>query len=340
MTATSAPDLTTGYLGFRLSSPLVVSSSPLCREIDNLRAMEEAGAGAIVLHSLFEEQIDFEDESLDRVLLERSGNSAEAMSYFPETNAFGGSYRAYLDHVTRAKRAVSIQLMGSLNGVSKGGWVRFAHDIQEAGADALELNIYFVPASLETTSSEIEDQYCDLVHEVKSRVQIPVAVKIGPWFTSMANMACRLDTAGADALVLFNRFYQPDFDLEALEVKPNLELSTSAELRLRLHWVALLANRIRPDLAITGGVHTAEDVAKGIVAGAKVVMLTSALLLNGITHLGGLRRDLIRWMTGHEYESVRQMRGAMNADAVAEPAAFYRANYLKVLGSYMAATQR
>jgi len=297
--------------------------------------MEEAGAGAVVLHSLFEEQITFEDEALDHVLMQGSDSSAEAMSYFPVTEASGGSYRAYLDHVKRAKTALSVPVIGSLNGVSRGGWVRFARDIEDAGADALELNIYFVPGSLDMTAAEIEQNYCDLVEDVKSRTRIPVAVKIGPWFTSLPNMASRLDAAGADGLVLFNRFYQADFDLESLEVTPNLELSTSSELRLRLHWVALLAHHIRPDLAITGGVHTAEDAVKGIMAGAHVVMLTSALLRHGPGYLDDLTRQLTRWMTDHEYESVRQMRGAMTVDAVAEPAAFYRANYLKVLGSFM-----
>ncbi len=331
----SVPDLTTGYLGLKLSSPLLASSSPLCRDLDTLRALEEAGAGAVVLHSLFEEQITIEDDAIDHVLLQGANGSAEAMSYFPDMEAWGGTYRAYLDHVKRAKKALSIPVIGSLNGVSRGGWVRFARDIEDAGADALELNIYFVPASLDMTSAEIEQNYCDLVEDVKSRTRIPVAVKIGPWFTSLPNMASRLDAAGADGLVLFNRFYQPDFDLESLAVTPNLELSTSSELRLRLHWVALLAHHIRPDLAITGGVHTAEDAVKGIMAGARVVMLTSALLRHGPGHLRDLARQLTCWMTDHEYESVREMRGAMTIDAVAEPGAFYRANYLKVLGSYM-----
>jgi len=330
----SVPDLTTGYLGLKLSSPLVPSSSPLCRDLDNLRAMEEAGAGAVVLHSLFEEQITREDDALDDVLLQSSNASAEALSYFPEMQAWGSSYHAYLQHVQRAKKALRIPVIGSLNGASSGGWVRLANDIEDAGADALELNIYFVPSSVDMTSADIEQNYCDLVQDVKSRTGIPVAVKIGPWFTSLPNMASRLDSVGADGLVFFNRFYQPDFDLESLEVVANLELSGSSALRQRLHWVALLANHIRPDLAITGGVHTVEDVVKGIMAGAHVVMLTSALLRNGIGYLNDLRLQLSEWMTVHEYESVGQMRGAMTVDAVAEPGAFGRVNYLKVLGSY------
>jgi len=326
-------DLSTGYLGLKLRTPLVASSSPLCKDLAHLRSLEEAGAAAVVLPSLFEEQITIESRALDRFLTEGTDSYSEALSYFPEVALHEG-HDAYLKHVRSAKKELRIPVIGSLNGVSSGGWVRYAREIEDAGADALELNIYFVPASLETNAAAIEKNYCDLLREVKSQVHIPVAVKLGPYFTSMAHMATQLDAAGADALVLFNRFYQPDFDLEALEVTPNLVLSTSDELRLRLHWVALLANRIRPELAITGGVHTAEDVVKGIMAGAKVVMMTSALLLRGIPYLRQIEQDVIRWMTDHEYESVRQMRGSMSVDSVAEPAAFHRANYLKVLGSY------
>jgi dihydroorotate dehydrogenase (fumarate) len=326
-------DLSTGYLGLKLRTPLVASSSPLCKDLAQLRALEEAGAAAVVLHSLFEEQITLESNVLDRFLTEGTESYSEALSYFPEAVRYDG-HTSYVKHLSSAKKELRIPVIGSLNGVSSGGWVRYAREIEDAGADALELNIYFVPASLETNAAAIEKNYCDLVREVKSRVRIPVAVKLGPYFTSMAHMASQLDTAGADALVLFNRFYQPDFDLEALEVTPNLVLSTSDELRLRLHWVALLANRIRPELAITGGVHSAEDVLKGIMAGAKVVMMASALLLRGVSYLRHVEEDLVAWMTEHEYESVRQMRGSMSVDAVAEPAAFHRANYLKVLGSY------
>lgn len=328
-------DLTAEYLGLKLRSPLVVSASPLARDIANLQRMEEAGAAAVVLHSLFEEQITAEAHALDRLLSE--GESyAEALSYFPELNSYGMGPDAYLEHIRKAKKAVSIPVIGSLNGVSTGGWIRYASLIEEAGADALELNIYFLPASLEIEGREIEANYCDLVEAIKAKVRIPVAVKLAPYFTSMANVAFRLDRAGADALVLFNRFYQPDFDLEALEVTPHLTLSTSHELRLRLHWVALLSRSVRCELAITGGVHTAQDVLKGIMAGAQVVMLTSALLKNGIGYLALLETAVVEWMTWHEYESIRQMRGSMNAAAVAEPAAFERANYLKVLGSYRA----
>ena len=329
-------DLSSGYLGFQLRSPLVASASPLAKDLANLRKMEDSGAAAVVLHSLFEEQITAEEQSLDRLLSAGTESYAEALSYFPELPSYGMGPDAYLEHIRKAKQAVSIPIIGSLNGVSTGGWIRYAREIQEAGADALELNIYFLPTSLEFEGREIEANYCDLVEAVKSQVRIPVAVKLAPYFTSMANMAFRLDRAGADALVLFNRFYQPDFDLEALQVAPHLTLSTSDELRLRLHWVALLSRTVKCDLAITGGVHTAEDVLKGIMAGAQVVMLTSALLKNGIGYLRDLEARVIEWMELHEYESIRQMRGSMNASAVAEPAAFERANYIKVLGSYRA----
>jgi len=327
-------DLTTGYLGLKLRSPLVVSASPLAKDIGNLQRMEEAGAAAVVLHSLFEEQIIAEEQGLDRMLSEGAESYAEALTYFPALRSYGMGPDAYLEHVRKAKKAVSIPVIGSLNGVSTGGWIRYAGLIEAAGADALELNIYFLPTSADIEGREIEASYCDLVEAVKSKVKIPVAVKLAPYFTSMANVASRLDRAGADALVLFNRFYQPDFDLEALEVSPQLTLSTSEELRLRLHWVALLSRSIRAELAITGGVHTAEDVLKGVMAGAQVVMLTSALLKNGIAYLKQLEAAVVEWMRWHEYESIRQMRGSMNASAVAEPAAFERANYLKVLGSY------
>jgi dihydroorotate dehydrogenase (fumarate) len=312
----------------------VVSASPLAKDLANLRKMEDSGAAAVVLHSLFEEQITAEEQSLDRLLSQGTESYAEALSYFPELQSYGMGPDAYLEHIRKAKRAVSIPIIGSLNGVSTGGWIRYAREIEEAGADALELNIYFLPTSLEIEGREIEANYCDLVEAVKSKVSIPVAVKLAPYFTSMANMAFRLDRAGADALVLFNRFYQPDFDLEALQVAPHLTLSTSEELRLRLHWVALLSRTVKCELAITGGVHTAESVLKGIMAGAQVVMLTSALLKNGIGYLKDLEAGVIEWMELHEYESIRQMRGSMNAAAVAEPAAFERANYIKVLGSY------
>lgn len=331
-------DLSTFYLGRKLRSPLVASASPLCRDLSNLQRMEEAGAGAVVLHSLFEEQISLETHSLDTFLNANADSHPEFSSYFPEMGPYDIGPRAYLLHIQAAKKALKIPVIASLNGSSLSGWVRFAHEMEDAGADALELNVYFLPASFETSGAQIEEEYCQLVQAVKANVRIPVAVKLGPFFTSLPHLAYRLECAGAGALVLFNRFYQPDFDLETLEAAPNLKLSTSDELRLRLHAVALLSSRLHLDFAITGGVHTSEDAIKGILAGAHLVMTTSALLENGIGHLRQIERGMLEWMERHEYESVAQMRGAMNAGNVPDPGVFERANYLKVLGSYIGRT--
>lgn len=329
-------DLSTFYLGRKLRCPLVASASPLCKDLSNLQRMEEAGAGAVVLHSLFEEQISLESQSLDKFLNANADSHPEFSGYFPEIGPYGIGPRAYLLHIQAAKKALKIPVIASLNGVSLRGWVRFAHEMEDAGADALELNVYFLPASFETSAAQIENDYCELVQAVKANVRIPVAVKVGPFFTSLPHLAYRLECAGAGALVLFNRFYQPDFDLETLEAAPNLKLSTSDELRLRLHAVALLSSRLNLDFAITGGVHTWEDAIKGILAGAKVVMTTSALLENGIGHLRQIEGGMIEWMERHDYESVAQMRGAMNAGNVPDPGVFQRTNYLKVLSSYVA----
>lgn len=329
-----AVDLTTGYLGLKLRTPIVASSSPFCKDIGNVLRLEDAGASAIVLHSLFEEQIQVESGELDRFLTETADSYGEASSYFPEMTSYNFGPEPYLNHIRKAKESVDVPVIGSLNGVSTGGWIRYAQLMEQAGADALELNIYYMPTDLEMTAQKVEEMYFDLVSHVKASVRVPVSVKLGPFFTAFAQFATRLDAAGADGLVLFNRFYQPDFDLEALEVVPNLVLSDSHELRLRLHWTALLYNRIRPDIAITGGVHTAEDVIKGVMAGARCTMLTSALLRHGIPYLEKIEEDLIDWMEEHEYESIRQMRGSMSSQSVAEPAAFERANYMKVLSSY------
>jgi dihydroorotate dehydrogenase (fumarate) len=327
-------DLTTGYLGLKLRTPLVASSSPLCKDIANILKLEDAGASAIVLHSLFEEQITAESGVLDRYLTEGTESFGVALSYFPEMTSYNLGPDPYLNHLRKAKESCDVPVIASLNGVSTGGWIRYAQLMEQAGADALELNVYFLPTDLEMTSEKVEEMYSDLVSHVKASIRIPVAVKVGPFFTAFANTAKRLDEAGADGLVIFNRFYQPDFDLNTLEVVPNLVLSDSSELRLRLHWAALLYNKIRPDIAITGGVHTAEDVVKGMMAGARVTMLTSALLRHGPEYLSKLEEDLGDWMEEHEYESIQQMRGSMSSQAVTEPAAFERANYMKVLSSY------
>jgi dihydroorotate dehydrogenase (fumarate) len=328
-------DLSTTYLGLTLRNPLVVSASPLCEDLINLQEMEDAGAGAVVLHSLFEEQISRESLDLDQRLAHGSESYAEALHYFPDMADYNLGPEGYLEHLRQAKAVLSIPVIASLNGATTGGWIRYAQEMEQAGADALELNGYYISADPDRTGIQVEQMYCELVKDIKERVHIPVAVKLSPYFSAMANMARRLDEAGADALVLFNRFYQPDFDLESLEVMPSLLLSTPQELPLRLHWVGLLYGRIRADLAVTGGVHTAQNVVKTMMAGARVAMMTSALLKHGIGHLKQVRDDLVRWLEEHEYESIRQMQGSMSQRAVADPAAFERANYMKVLRSYL-----
>ena len=327
-------DLSTTYLGLKLKNPLVASSSPMCENVDNVRRLEDAGAAAVVLPSLFEEQIELESDELDRFLMQGAELSPEAVSHFPELTRRVIGPEGYLQHLAKCKAAVKIPVIASLNGTSQGGWVGYAKQMQQAGADALELNIYYLPADPDRTGEQVEAQYIDLVKAVKSEVRIPVAVKLGPFFSSMANMAKKLDAAGADALVLFNRFYQPDYDLEALEVVPNLILSNSHELFLRLHWIAVIYGTIKADLALTGGVHTATDVIKSMMAGAKVAMMTSALLKRGISYLDTLATELLVWMGEHEYDSIKQMQGSMSRNSVPQPGAFERANYMKVLGSY------
>ena len=327
-------DLSTTYLGLTLKNPLVVSASPLSEDVANIRRMEDAGAAAVVLHSLFEEQISLESHELDRYLSYGTESFAESLTYFPEMRTYNLGPEGYLEHVRRAKAAVKIPVIGSLNGVSTGGWIKYARKIQEAGADALELNLYFIPTDPKMTGAQVEQMYVDLVRDVKASVGIPVAVKLNHFFSAMANMAQCLDESGADALVLFNRFYQPDFDLENLEVVHSLTLSSSYEVLLRVHWVAILYGHIRADLAITGGIHTAQDVLKAMMAGARVAMMTSALLKHGIDHLARVRADVVAWMEEHEYTSIRQMQGSMSYRSVANPAAFERANYMKVLSSY------
>ena len=325
-------DLSTTYLGLKLKNPLVASSSPMCEDVGNVRRMEDAGAAAVVLHSLFEEQIEIESDELDRFITETSSISSEAQTNFPELTKPVRSTEGYLEHVAKCKQAVRIPVIASLNGTTKGGWLRYAKQIQQAGADALELNIYYIPTNV--TGEQVEQQYIELVEAIRAEVRIPLAVKLGPYFSSMANMGRKLDAAGADGLVLFNRFYQPDYDLEALEVVPNLILSNSHELLLRLHWIAVLYGSIKADMALTGGVHSATDVIKAMMAGAKVAMMTSALLKRGISYLDTLSTELLVWMGEHEYDSIKQMQGSMSRNAVPQPKAFERANYVKVLSSY------
>ncbi len=328
------PNLTTKYLGLNLKNPLVASAGPLCKDIGHILHMEDAGVSAVVLHSLFEEQIAIEAQSLDTYLDAGAERFAESLSYFPDLQSYNIGPDGYVEHLRKAKQAVDIPVIGSLNGVSNGGWIRYAKLIQDAGADALELNLYYMPTDPDTDAAKVEQMYTDLVSHVKASLSIPVAVKIGAFFSSMVNMAKKLDNAGADALVIFNRFYQPDIDLEALEVKPNLVLSNSYELLMRLHWAGLIYDHVNCDLAITGGVHTAEDVIKSMMVGGKASMLTSAMLRQGIDYITRLEEEVTEWMEEHEYESIEQMQGSMSARSVADPAAFERANYMKVLSSY------
>ncbi|MGA7623873.1 MAG: dihydroorotate dehydrogenase-like protein [Candidatus Acidiferrales bacterium] len=327
-------DTKTRYLGLTLKSPLVASASPLCESMDNLRRIEDAGIAAVVLPSLFEEQLQLESLALDSDLSRGYESFAESSSFLPDLQTYNSGPEGYLELVHRAKQNVSIPVIASLNGVSQGGWVRYARLLQEAGADAIELNLYGLVTDPKLSSSQVEQDYCELVSHVKASVTIPVAVKISQFFTALPYVAQRLSEAGADALVLFNRFYQPDFDLESLDVVPNLSLSTSHELLLRIHWVAILYGALKSDLAVTGGVHSAEDVLKTIMAGANVAMMTSSLLRYGIQHAQLVLGQLRRWMEEHEYESIRQMRGSMAYRSVARPEVFERVNYMKVLSSY------
>jgi dihydroorotate dehydrogenase (fumarate) len=329
-------DLKTTYLGLKLKNPLVASPSPLSEKVENVKRLEEAGVSAVVMYSLFEEQIIHESMELDHYLSQGTESFAEALSYLPDTGKYSLAPEKYLEQVRKVKQAVSIPVIGSLNGVSTGGWIKYARKIEEAGADALELNIYFLPNNPGLTASELEDSYVTLVRDVRVQIKIPLAVKLSPYFTALPNLAKRLVEAGANGLVLFNRFYQPDFDLEQLEVVPNLVLSNSAELRLPLRWIAMLYGRVQADFALTSGVHTAQDALKAVMAGASVAMTTSALLKNGIAKADEIVKGMESWMVEHEYESVQQMKGSMSQKAVAEPAAFERANYMKVLSSFKA----
>ncbi len=328
------PDLSTTYLGFHLRNPIVPSSSPLMQKLDPIRRMEDAGAAAVVLHSLFEEQLIHERDSLDYYLAYGIESYAEARTYFPNLSNYNHGPDGYLEHIRRVKGAVGIPVIASLNGFSPGGWTAFAQQIEQAGADALELNVYYIAADPDSTSEDIEQSYLELLRDIKAVVRIPVAVKLGPYFTTFARMARRLASAGADALVLFNRFNQPDIDLENLAVVPNLQLSDSHELRLRLRWVGILYKTVEADLAVTGGVHTHEDVLKALMAGANVTMMASALLAHGIGHIRAVLADLEGWMEEHEYHSIQQMRGSMSRRAISQPAAYERANYVDVLRSY------
>jgi dihydroorotate dehydrogenase (fumarate) len=327
-------DLTTKYLGMKLRNPIVASASPLGESLDNIRRLEDHGIGAIVLPSLFEEQLDIESETVDSDLSRGAEEFAEAVTYFPDLMTYNLGPDGYLNLIHKAKASVRVPIIASLNGVSPRGWIRYAREMEQAGADAIELNIYSLVADPGRTGTGVEQDYCDLVGVVTHSVQVPVAVKLSHFFTAAANVAKRLDASGADALVLFNRFYQPDLDIDTLEVVPSLTLSHPTELLLRLHWVAIIFGHVEADLAITGGVHSATDIIKSVMAGARVAMMASALLKNGIGYLDSVREDLIRWMEEHEYSSIGQMCGSMSQRNVPDPTAFERANYMKVLSFY------
>ncbi|MFZ0293426.1 MAG: dihydroorotate dehydrogenase-like protein [Candidatus Sulfotelmatobacter sp.] len=333
MTELKMIDLKTNYLGLPLRTPLVASASPLSQELDGIRHLEDAGASAIVLYSLFEEQLRQESIELEYHLAAGTDSFAEASSFFPQPNEFHVGPEGYLNHIRRAKEAVAVPVIASLNGSTLGGWARYARQIEQAGADAIECNIYFIPTDEKISGTEIEKTYIDILREVKISVRIPVAVKLSPFFSNMANMAKQLDQAGANALVLFNRFYQPDINLDELEIQPNVLLSTPQALRLPLTWIGILYGRIRANLAATGGVHRPEDVIKLLMVGADVTMLCSALLRNGIDHLRNVEAGVLEWMEKHEYESVQQMKGSMSQLRCPNPSAFERAQYMKAVKS-------
>jgi len=327
-------DLQTTYLGLKLANPLVIAASPVTDSLDALKRLEAAGAAAAVLPSLFEEQVVHDEVELAKIYDFGAESFAEALTYFPEQDDYRIGPDNYLRHIEQAKKAVKIPIIGSLNGTSQGGWTRYAKLMQDAGADALELNVYFVAADLSMSSAEVESMYTDLVAAVKNSVSIPLAVKVGPYFSSMGYMAKRLVEAGADGLVLFNRFLQPDIDLESLEIKPHLALSNPAELLVPLRWIAILHGRLQASLAVTSGIHSAEGLAKAILAGADVGMVASMVLREGIDKVGKVLTGLRAWMEEKEYESVRQMQGSMSQENCPEPAAFERGNYMKALTSY------
>ncbi len=327
-------NLTTSYLGFKLRTPLVPSASPLSEKIDNIKRMEDAGAPAVVFHSLFEEQVRRERHELQYYLDQGTESYAEALTFFPEHAEFKVGPEAYLEHISQAKAAVSIPIIGSLNGTTFGGWMNYAQQIEQAGADALELNIYSIPSDPEQSAEDIESSYLTILSSVKAQLKIPVAMKLSPFFTNFAQFAHRADNHGADALVLFNRFYQPDIELETLEISPNVLLSTPMAMRLPMRWIAMLYGRIGGSLAATSGIHRATDALKMLMAGADVTMLCSVLLRRGIEHIQVIEREMREWMEEHEYESVEQLKGSMSQKNCPDPSAFERAQYMRALSSY------
>jgi dihydroorotate dehydrogenase (fumarate) len=324
-------DLTTTYLGLKLAHPLMAGSSPLAADLDKVRRLEDAGASAIVVPSLFEEQIAMEQAASLAHEDAHAESSAEATTYFPRPEGYRLGPDGCLALLAKVKAAVKVPVIASLNGVTRGGWLSYAKQMQQAGADALELNIYHVPTDPAVTGEQVEGTAVEMVKAIKKSVTVPVAVKLGPFYSSLPHFAHRLEAAGADGLVLFNRFYQPDIDVEKLETRRTLQYSTPAELNLRLRWLAILSGRVRPSLAVSGGVHTVTDVVKAVMAGAHAVQVVSALLQKGPAHLGQLREELSRWLEQHEYESLGQMRGSMNLEKSPDPTAYERANYIHIL---------
>lgn len=327
-------DLTTRYLGLDLQNPIVPSASPLSEDIDMICRLEDAGAAAVVMHSLFEEQLNHESHRLDHYLDYGTESFAEALTYFPTAETYHIGPEQYLEKIRLAKERVAIPIIASLNGISTGGWTRFGAEMERAGADAVELNLYYIPTDPALAAERVEERYVEIVRAVRAHISVPLAVKLSPYLSAPANLANRMAGAGADALVLFNRFYQPDLDLEALEVVPHLVLSDSDDLRLPLRWIALLYGRIDLDLAITGGVHTPLDVLKSMMAGANIAMMASELLRHGPDRIRQILQGITTWMDANEYDSIRQMQGSMSQKHVTEPTAFERANYMKVLQSW------
>jgi len=327
-------DLTTNYLGLKLRSPLVVSASPLSEDVDNIKRMADAGASAVVLYSLFEEQLRQDRLELNRHLEYGTNSFAEALSYFPEPEEFRLGPEEYLKHIAAAKRVTKIPVIASLNGSSVGGWTEYAKQIQQAGADALELNIYHIPTDPDLPGEVVEETYLNILRAVKAEVTFPVAVKLSPFFSNFANMAKRLDQAGANGLVLFNRFYQPDIELESLEVRPNILLSTPMAMRLPLRWIALLHGRVNASLAATSGIHRAADALKMLMAGADVTMLCSTILRHGFPQIAMIESGMVEWLEEHEYESVSQLKGSLSQQNCPDPAAFERAQYMKALTGF------
>jgi dihydroorotate dehydrogenase (fumarate) len=327
-------DLSTEYLGLKLKNPLVPSSSPLSKHLDTARLLEDAGAGALVMHSLFEEKIEEEDANLARFFHQQSLGHGEADSFHPVPDNYRSYEEAYLEHLESLKSSLEIPIIASLNGTTPGGWVNYATALQDAGADALELNVYYIPASAREDGRQVEDRYVDILEGLRQQISIPITMKLSSQFSSVVNVAQRFQQAGANGLVLFNRFYQPDIDLETLEVVPKLELSTSEESLLRIRWIAILYGRVECSLAITGGVHTVEDVVKSLLAGADVTHLCSVLLRLGPSHLAMLLRGLDEWLEAREYESVQQLKGSISQRNATDSSAFLRSNYVRVLESY------